>query len=287
MASTLPRRRIILMGVAGLVASAGVAVYYGFFRGDGKLPVPPDEPTCRIRFLTHEERLHPGREWRHPFDSHEAELPFPPEEVENPALFYSRFVRVRFENTTGRVLSLYGPAKPDPAGSQATLDEQRQRLRAQLDEFGNMSEKVKQYQLSLFEPGMALHPATSCFLVAFEVFGADGRLIQPVERDQMIQSLVFTDVVFPSAAEYQAGGYLANDLQTGEAVELRINSVFGKLTHDQIKPGTYTVRATMSYAEAPSGETKRVTSEPVTVTVTAEHLKAADAHWKALQATRN
>ena len=48
-----------------------------------------------------------------------------------------------------------------------------------------------------------------------------------------------------------------------------------------MKPGTYTVRATVSYAEAPSGETKRITSEPVTVTVTEEHIKAAEAYWAA------
>jgi hypothetical protein len=47
--------------------------------------------------------------------------------------------------------------------------------------------------------------------------------------------------------------------------------------------GTFTVRATVSYAEAPSGEKKSVTSEPVTVTVTADHIAAAEAYWKSLE----
>lgn len=41
------------------------------------------------------------------------------------------------------------------------------------------------------------------------------------------------------------------------------------------------MQATVSYAEAPSGEKKEVVSGPVKVTVTAEHIKAAEAFWNA------
>jgi hypothetical protein len=53
-----------------------------------------------------------------------------------------------------------------------------------------------------------------------------------------------------------------------------------------LKPGTYTVRAHVGYVEAGIDESKWVTSEPVTVTVTEEHIKAAEAVRAAWEAER-
>ncbi len=265
-------KRTIPLAILGVMAGAGLVLYRSFSRQHSELPTTSAEPSCRIRFLTREERLNPERMWRHPVDAHEAERPYPPGEVDNPILFKMRFARVLFENTTDRILSVYGPGKPSPDDTGGDRAE-----REFLNEKQGMSERVKEYLLSCLEPVSGLHPAYCCLRVDVEVFGSDGKLIEP--KPEIWECIQFSGIEFPSPAEYQAGGYLAHELQPGEVIELRMPSLFGQLRPSQITPGTYTVRAVVVYAEAPSGETKRVTSEPVAVTITAGHLKSAEAHW--------
>lgn len=64
------------------------------------------------------------------------------------------------------------------------------------------------------------------------------------------------------------------------AIELPVN-ILDHWSQPQygLKPGTYTARVTVSFAEAPSGEARQIVCEPVAVTVTEEQIKAAKAYW--------
>lgn len=272
----LRKKQLILVGVIASIAIAGWLSFRNNGQGEAVEVISSvAPPTCSIRFLTHEERLKPEPIWRHILDSHEAEWPYPPEQVDNPVLFRNRYARVRFENTTGRVLVAYFH------GGSSTEEESRaqaERQRDQIRHIRGIGVKQRAYLLSLIENPPAARATIFPCVVEEAIFGADGKEIEVVE---LYQSQQFGGRV-PSATEIHANGYQTVSLQPGESVEFRM-SILAKLIRPSVglKPGTYTVRATVSYAEAPSGETKRVTSEPVTITVTEEHIKAAEAYWAA------
>jgi hypothetical protein len=59
-------------------------------------------------------------------------------------------------------------------------------------------------------------------------------------------------------------------------------SILGRVTSRErgLKPGVYTVQITCSYAEAPDAAMKHFGSEPVKVSITEEHIKAAEVFWE-------
>jgi len=155
---------------------------------------------------------------------------------------------VRFENTTDHPLSLY----------------------------------VVQSMLSLFPP-QPQPTLRHTFIVEVEVRDPAGNV---VEVRDFTDSLVPFGV--PPATELRSKATTVFVLQPGEWVEAPI-SLLGKLprsidppgvihTGSPPGPGTYTVRAVVSYAEAPDGEKSTVTSDAVLVVVTEAHIKAAQAH---------
>jgi hypothetical protein len=274
----IPRRswHLALTGVA--TCGILVAAYWLFNRGRGPtIEEPPSvaPPTCHIRFLTREERLNPEPRWRHILYYHEVDRPYPVEQVDNPVLFQNRYARVRFENTTGRVLAAFAHARPS-VEEDARVRLERQR--AQIHNLRGLSDKERAYLLQLLEIDQDVPTTTFPCAIDVAVYGADGKEIEVIE---LYQSMFFGGRV-PTAAEIHANAYPTVSLQPGDSIEFPI-SILGKLTSRErgLKPGAYTVRATVSYAEAPNGETKRVTSEPLTVAVTEDHIKAAEAYWAA------
>lgn len=89
------------------------------------------------------------------------------------------------------------------------------------------------------------------------------------------------DPVVPPASHLLAEPRPTLALSPGEATELSV-SILSNYHHPEwglIKPGTYTTRFTISYAEAPHGTAQRITLDPVTVTVTEDNIKACKAYW--------
>jgi len=169
----------------------------------------------------------------------------PAEQADNPVLFADQYAKVRFKNATNRFLTVYA--------------------------FSFFPE---------WEPEPSVRHA---FIVDVEVRGAHGSVLDDsYPPHDVLQSIVPPKV--PPAAELLARNPPTFTLRPGEGIDLPI-SILGKVRNRQrgLKSGTYTVRATVSYAEAPNGETKRVTSEPVTVTVTEEDIKATEAYWASLK----
>lgn len=105
----------------------------------------------------------------------------------------------------------------------------------------------------------------------------DGVIKEPPPRWRSV-----TDPEVPSAKLLRANNHPLFILPDGGHIDLPI-PILGRLDTPRTKPGTYKVRAIVSYAEAPDGETMQITSEPVNVTVTEEHIKAAEAYWATLK----
>lgn len=269
------RRLALLLCTLGLTLGS---VYWLVIREraspEKRVTVPP---TCRLRLLSEAERLAPDEAWRDTIDPCEIDHPYPPAQVENPILFQSRFARVQLQNTTGQPLVVFAHSRP------ATPQETEQSLATQRDQIQHLrgcSERMKEHYLGLVTGRFDRHPATACFLVEERLTGAEKK---ETDASDFCQSAVFGHAI-PSAAEIHANDHPTVSLQPGETIEFRF-SILSSLSRSRssFKPGTYTVRAAVSYAEAPSGETKQVTSEPLTVIVAEEHIKAAEAYWAGLQ----
>ena len=142
--------------------------------------------------------------------------------------------------------------------------------------------------LTCYDLGQTFGPRSlaSAFVVDVDVWDPQARKIEGWGAEIVVMQSFVSRV--PPADILLANNAQTFTLQPGEETELPM-SLFSMVTHPRpgLQPGAYTVRATVSYAEAPSGEKKSVTSEPVTVTVTAEHIKAAEAYWAALKAAQN
>jgi len=228
-----------------------VAVAVGFLYFPNRTVVNTTSgPTCRIRPLDANERDTPppvpvATEWFHPAPP---PPPIPPDQRDNPLMMSHKMAVVRFENTTDHPLSLY----------------------------------VVQSMLSLFPP-QPQPTRRHTVIVEVEVCDPAGNVIQV--RD-FTRSLAPDSV--PPAADLRSKAATVFVFQPGEWVEapvallgtlpLLINPSKQTLPQGPLQPGTYTVRAVVSYAEAPDGEKSTVTSDAVLVVVTEAHIKAAQAH---------
>jgi hypothetical protein len=211
--------------------------------------------------------------WQHILDLHEVDRPYPADQVDNPVLFQTRYARVRLDNTTGRPLMAFAHGHPSAEKPEDLLARQESQIQR-----GSFSEKEKKHLRKLIHNRPDAPSTVFPSVVEVKIYGADGRAIEVME---LYQSLHFGGTV-PTPEEIHRNNYPTVTLQPGESTEFRM-SILGKLSHPRqgLKPGSYTVQATVSYAEAPSGETKHIVSEPVVVTVTEEHIKAAEAYWAA------
>lgn len=274
------RFRWVLLAATGAVAAALVA---SAFRPKDNQPAhsrAEPQPVCwSVRFLSHQERLHPEPQWHHPVDAHEAVRPYPAEQVDNPVLFATRYVRARLENTTGAPLAVFARAIPVPeAESRQHEEQQRETIRNMRGVHG----EEKAYLLSLLGTHAPRgYSAALCSELEELVTDANGAEVGHVAGSRWPRP----GNALGSADEIRTGGYATHIIEPGQIIEFRM-SVLGHGLSSAAnipKPGTYTVRAVLSYAEAPSGETRRVTSDPVTVTVTEEHIRAAEAYWASVQ----
>jgi hypothetical protein len=234
------------------------------------------EPTWRIRLLTREERLHPDPARPRLTSATEIEHPYSDDQTDNPVLLQDRFAVGRFENTTGRALHVY--LHDGWARIEEDPDAMRQLRELELKVLAQRrfkSERVRQHALKALDAPRYTHPAEGAFALEVEVCGSDGEVIRVPEPPQCVQ---FNSSP-PTAAELRSGLYPTRTVQPGEQIEFKL-PILGKLRDRDrgLKPGTYTVRVTVSYAEAPTGETRRVTSESVIVTVTEDDIRAAEAY---------
>ena len=248
-------------------------------------PKPPDlrdasEPTCRIRFLTREERLHPDPANPRLVPPEEIEHPYPEDQADNPVLLQNRFAVLRFDNTTGRAVHAYLHGWEAMEEDVDTLRDVREMERAVIKMRTFKSEKARQHALKSLDAPRHSHPAQGAFTTHVELQSSDGVIIR-VPDHYAAGCLQFSNWP-PQAEHFRSGLHPTRTVQPGECVELHL-SIFEPLRHqkDGLRPGVYTVRTTVAYAEAPGGETKRLTSDPVTVTVTEEHIKAAEVYREA------
>jgi hypothetical protein len=287
------RSRPVAVACVALYAAFGVCCGF-FLSGAGaahtgagaeraeapKQPAEQDasEPICRIRFLTREERLHPDPAKPHLVTETEIEHPYPDDQADNPVLLQDRFAVTLFENTTSRALRVYlhGWAlfEEDPDA----LQQLREMQRAMVLRTRFKTELGRQHALKLIDAPRYAHPAAGAFFVDVEVRGSDGEVIRVPEPQQCL----YFNSSPPTAEQLRSGTYPTRTLKSGERIEFAL-SILGKLRDPArgLKPGSYTVRVTVSYAEVPSGETRHITSEPVTVTVTEDDIRAAEAYWEA------
>lgn len=235
-------KQIAIPLAIGVLLCLGATIYWIFIRDGGGPQVVP-VPSSQIRFLSQDERLQPVHSVLPPnvYNVSAHVPPLPVDQVNNPVLFANHFAVVRFRNDMDRPLLVFDLGQ--------TLASERGLQHAFMvevtvwDAGGNILDGDK-FELNRYRPYA---------------------LIAPLSPDVILSRHPKTFTLQP--AEW-------TDLQM---------PILGNMSHPSrgLKPGTYTVRATVSYAEAPSGETKRVMSDPVTVRVTEEDIKAADAYWAA------
>lgn len=120
-------------------------------------------------------------------------------------------------------------------------------------------------------------------IVNVEVRDSAGQLVKAPSDPRFLQE----PKQMPLLKILQDNNYPAFVLKPKQHVNLPM-SVLGSwgIPRPGRDPVTYTLRATVSYIEAPSGETKRITSEPVTLTFTEAHFKARDAYWDSWMAAQ-
>jgi hypothetical protein len=243
-------------------------------------PQRTGEPTCCIRFLTCEERLHPDPNKPRLTSAEEIEHPYPDDAVDNPVLLQDRFAVLRFENTTGRPIHAYLHGWETIEEDADTLRAVQEMERTVIMKRTFRNERARHHALKSLDSPRHAHPAEGAFAASAELQSSDGEVFRVPEK-YMAGCLQFNNSP-PTPAEFRSHQYPTRTVQTGETIELKV-SILGILRNREtgLKPGAYTVRVMVTYAEAPSGETKRLTSEPVAVTVTEEHIKAAEAYWEA------
>lgn len=153
-----------------------------------------------------------------------------------------------------------------------------------------MSERLRTHCLRLLEddsPGVP--PSLAALALEIEERDSNGHVIVPEPNYGLSYDPDARNGTVPPAEVLQSGEYQTFTVQAGEVVELRIQFLLTKLMRSKqgVRPGTYALRATVSYAEAPSGQKKTVSSEPVTITITDGHIKAADAYQEAYAKVRD
>jgi hypothetical protein len=260
--------RIVFLCLSMLLSGGLVAVYEFSSRPpliatapvipDSPAPVPlPKTPTCRIRFLTREERLTEPVLKPRPNSYTMPQPNLPQEEVENPVLYPNRYARIRFENHTAHDLAFYTHVSC-------------------LDDY----EECWSIKLPTARPITGIpRLVSSGFLVKEEVHDEKGNLLTgDYSPEDSLQSLGPPHL--PTAGDLASDRYTTVALRADEGIDLNM-SILGRVVRPErgLKPGLYTVRAILSYAEAPNGEAKHIASEPVTVRVTEENIKAAEAFW--------
>jgi hypothetical protein len=231
--------------VATALCLGGIAAYWFLVREREEVK-PVTGPTCRIVFLSPDERV---RRANAPIETHSGLVPqpyqVPAEQADNPVLLAGNYAVARFENTTGRPLTLH-------------IVSLRLRLARSVEETA---------------------------VVSVEVRDANGEVLKGF--DPQWDYLLSTVDPEPPGDLHVTMKDPVFTLQPGEGFDLRMSILGRVVTRARgLEPGTYTVRASVGYVDAADGQTKWVTSEPVTVTVTEEHIKAAEAFWQAWEAER-
>lgn len=260
----------VAVGYAGVVLAAAGGYWFFIRKHEGR---PAGPPTCRIEFLSPDERVRrqslrtppkppesfnlladnqsghslptrPAPLWRVP----------PATEADNPLLYNNNYAVVRFENPTGQPLGVYA-------------------IRGRGDKWPIIGD---------------------AFVVDVEIRNPSGKPTVKNPLDMLRSVLVGPPLEpppVPPADELRQEPPPTFTIQPGEEVELPIRILNGLPAFAmpslrfrdnpawRFPPGVYTVRATVSYAEAPGGEKREVVSDPVKVTVTAEQVKAAEAFW--------
>jgi hypothetical protein len=220
--------------------------------------VPMASPTCRIQFLTKEERL-TAPVLKLPPNAIKIPLPdLPAEEFENPVLYRNRYAIIRFDNHMTHDLVFYTAVW-------------------HLDYY----QECQSIKLPTDRPITGIPSVVSSgFLVRVEVQDEKGDLLTGDYAPwDSLESLGPPHL--PTVGDLKSDNYTTVALRAGEGIDLPM-SILGRVICPQrgLKPGLYTIRATVSYAEAPYGDAKHVVSEPVNMRVTLEHMKAVETYFE-------
>lgn len=280
--------KVRLFMLTGLTVGAVLVGSYWLLVRDRRVPpstdtgehVPPTlDVSCRVRFLEPAERLQAIND----FLATGERKAFPADQSANPVLHSDRYAVVRVENLTREALYLFS-LDQDLVEAHEMNREQAALMRSVVARAAGTpnGEHTRRYYEPLIKQLEApfLRTLTSAFAVEEESRAADGAIVVFSSRDLLMLSQCRTPRV-PSAEDLLGSSHTVTfTMQPGEGIDLPIY-VLGRRRHDtsRLVPGAYTVRAAVSYALAPSGEARRITSEPVTVTVTEEHIRAAEAYW--------
>ncbi len=255
----------------------GYGIYEVFRPPIQEHPQPPTEPICRICFLNADEPMDstfPSQyvDWNH------IDHPYSREQANNPVVNQGRFAIVRFENVTKQPVVLYS-LHPDP---ELPNDPDFRKMQKELVS-GITNDRQREKLLQSCDTPW-VHTNQSTLEVRHDVRDAENNLLgSPNYYHSLLSGLSV-----PSPEMLLKRNPKSFVLNPGEWID-RPMWILGqpKQSFAGLKPGTYTVRALVSYAEAPSGEKKTVTSEPVTITITEEHIKAAEQYWVALSKANN
>lgn len=269
----LKGRLFIFAGLAALTAIVGS---YWLLVRDRHVRSAPNV-SCRVRFLEPAERSQIAADL---LATGAIDQAFPAELSANPVVHHGRYATVRFENTTDVPLNLYSLC---PWPLSADMQEANRALATELrNATGDTFRTPRQKEELVRSLEAPIAPTLrSAFVVDEELRAPNGTSIA---RTDLSHPAAWLNQSVPPASELLARNPLRFILLPGEGIDLPV-SVLGNLRNraNGLTPGTYTLRVTVSYAEAPSAEVRHITSEPVTITVTEEHIKAAEAYWASVQ----
>jgi hypothetical protein len=222
----------------------------------------------------------------------EFDLPYPPEQVDNPVLFGRRFAAVRVENAD-RPLEVFGRFEVYGRGELPPEAERRKwqaTQRADILSTNFFNERYKDYllqRLDCVDSPPSRPQAASAFVHDVEVRDSDGMIIKVSDPQQ---DMDFGSWKKPIPADViRSGDHPIYTFEPNDAFELPIPSILGKVTEPRLglEAGTYIVRVVMHYAVLPSGRTRFIYSEPVRITVTEENIAAALGYWTEVNARRH
>lgn len=232
-------RRVCVL-VFALLLTTGVVVVVLHFRPEPQPMRDPPTVSCSVRLLSPDER----RQHLHAAQTHPGSTlrSLPDKLADNPMVFFSDHAVVRIENTTPAPLhvhALTGTCVPSTPGGVFRLD------------------------VALFDANEQKLSLT------------------PEEEWDRISVLSDNPPSVPTTDELsQRKQPMTYELPAHTAIELPVD-ILSHWSNPRygLKPGTYTARVTVSFAESPSGTARHIVCEPVTVTVTEEQIKAAKAYW--------
>jgi hypothetical protein len=218
--------------------------------------------------------MHPDPSKPHLVSTSEIEYPYPDDQADNPVLLQDRFAVVRLENTTDRAIDVYLHSISLLEDDESVMEMERAIVKMRAFK----TERAREHALKLVETSRYSHPAQGAFHVHAELQDSYGELHRV--SDRYMAGCVQISNVPPSAEELRSGRFPKRTLGMGESIEFPLQ-IFEVLPSRErgLKADAYTVTATVSYAVAPSGGTKRITTAPVVVTVTEDHIKKAEAYW--------